>query len=254
MRRAGQIVTGAFGWVRRHAGGVAGISGVAFVTAALFRGLTNLLAPVPNAGDITGVTASYSTVSALVLLVAVGVVVVVAGWVAASVIGLVRDGAEGRSLGSSRALRVGFGERSGMAAAIAVSLAAVLMAGSLVLLPVAGWFIAVFAPAPAAAVVEDLGVRAALARSARLTKGRRWRTLLVQSMLMAIGLALAGIVGTALLLLTGWPLWVTGLITAILAAVLLPVAFAGTTLQFYDLRRRSAAGAAELSDAPVAAG
>jgi hypothetical protein len=134
------------------------------------------------------------------------------------------------------------------------SLAAVLMAGSVVLLPVAGWFIAVFAPAPAAAVVEDLGVRAGFARSARLTKGRRWRTLLVQSMLMAIGLALAGLVGTVLLLLTAWPLWVNGLITAILAAALLPVAFAGTTLQFYDLRRRATSSAPDLSDIPVAAG
>jgi hypothetical protein len=251
MRRAGQVVTGAFGWVRRHVGVVAGISGVALVTTTVFRGLTNALAPTPDAGDITGVTASYSAMSGLVLLAASLVVVAVAGWVAASVIGLVRDDAEGRSLGAARALRVGFGERSGMAAAVAVSLAAVLMAGSVVLLPVAGWFIAVFAPAPAAAVVEGLGVRAAFARSASLTKGRRWRTLLIQSMLMAIGLALAGLVGTVLLLLTGWPLWVNGLITAILAAALLPVAFAGTTLQFYDLRRRAQSSAADLSDAPV---
>jgi hypothetical protein len=251
IRRAGQIVTGAFGWVRQHAGAVAGISGVAFVTATLFRGLMNALAPAPDAGDITGVTASYSAMSGLVLLAGSLVAVVAAGWVATSVIGLVRDDADGRSLGVARALRVGIGERTGMAAAVAVSLA-FLMAGSVVLLPVVGWFIAVFAPAPAAAVVEDLGMRAAFLRSARLTKGRRWRTLLIQSMLMAIGLALAGLVGTVLLL-TGGPLWVTGLITAVLAAALLPVAFAGNALQFYDLRRRSASDAAALSDAPVAA-
>ncbi len=72
-------------------------------------------------------------------------------------------------------------------------------------------------------------------------------------MLMTIGLALAGLVGTLLLLLTGWPLWVNGLITAILAAALLPVAIAGTTLQFYDLRRRAAPSAGPPADEPVAA-
>jgi hypothetical protein len=244
-RRAGQVVAAAFGWVRRHAGPVAGIGAVALVTATVFRGLANTLVPAPDAGDITGVTASFGAVPALVLLTASLLVVVVAGWVAASVIGLVRDDAEGRPLGARRALRVGLGERAGMACAVAVSLAAVLMAGSVVLLPLAGWFLAVFAPAPAAAVVEGLGVRAAFRRAAQLTRGRRWRTLLLQSMLLAIGLALAGLVGTVLLLLTSWPLWVNGLITAVLAAALLPVAFAGTALQFYDLRarRREAVGA-----------
>jgi hypothetical protein len=43
------------------------------------------------------------------------------------------------------------------------------------------------------------------------------------------------------------------LMAAILAAALLTVAFAGTTLQFYDLRRRAASSAADLSDEPVAA-
>jgi hypothetical protein len=239
MRSAGQIVTAAFGWVRRNVGNVLGISAVAFVAAALARGLLNALAPVPDAGDITGVTATYSTLSAMVLLAASLGVVVVAGWVAASITSLVHADAEGRWMSSGRALRAGFGARAGMATAVAVSLAAVLLTASVVLLPLAGWFLAVFAPAPAAAVVEGLGVRAAFHRSARLTKGRRWRTLLVQTLLMTIGLALAGLVGTALLLLTGWPLWVNGLITAVLAAVLLPVAFAGTALQFYDLRHRA---------------
>jgi uncharacterized membrane protein len=174
-----------------------------------------------------------------VLLTASLGVVVVAGWVAASIIGLVHADAEGRSMSAGRALRAGLAERSGMATSVAVSLAAILMTASVVLLPLAGWLLAVFAPAPAAAVIEDLGVRAALRRSARLTRGRRWRTLLIQSLLMTIGLALAGLVGTVLLLVTGWPLWVNGLITAVLAAVLLPVAFAGTALQFYDLRRRA---------------
>lgn len=79
---------------------------------------------------------------------------------------------------------------------------------------------------------------AALRRSSELTSGRRWRTLLVQSLLLYIGLSVAGLVGAVLLVVTSWPFLAIGLISVGLLALLLPVAFVGTTMHFYDLRRR----------------
>ena len=78
-----------------------------------------------------------------------------------------------------------------------------------------------------------------------MTKGHRWRTLLVQTPVLVIGVVLAGLVGAGLLLLTGWPFWVSKAISVLLLAVLLPVAFAVTAMQFYDLRRRASGSGAE---------
>ena len=106
--------------------------------------------------------------------------------------------------------------------------------------------------APAAAVIEDLPLGAAFRRSADLTKGHRWRTLLIQTLMLVIGLVLAGLVGAVLLLLTGWPFWVSTAISVLMLAVLVPVAFAGTAMQFYDLRRRASEQGAESEPVPSA--
>ena len=168
-----------------------------------------MLAP-RDSGDITDV---YGTTgrwfATLVLALLAILVVVLFGWVAASIISLVRDDAEGRPLSAASALRAGRRERAGIVAAILLTLAALLMTGSLILIPLAGWLLSVCAAAPAAAVVEELPVREAFRRSAELTRGHRWRTLIVQTHAPGIGLALPGLVGALLLLLTGWPFWVS---------------------------------------------
>ena len=256
-RRAGQIVTAAFGWVRRHLGAVLGISAVivaVLVGSSLVRSL--LLAPRPSADitDVGGETGRWLAQLALVVVALIGVVL--AGWVAASVISLVRDDAEGRRPSARAALRAGWAQRSAMVTAIVLLGTTLLLTGSLVLIPVAAYLVARWAVAPAAAVVEDLPVRAALRRSAELTSGHRWRALVVQALLVFVGLSLAGLVGALLLIVTSWPFWVTGLISIGLLALLLPVAFTGTTLQFYDLRQRDGQGAHAARDgtrpAPVA--
>jgi hypothetical protein len=75
--------------------------------------------------------------------------------------------------------------------------------------------------------------------------------LLVQTLLLLIGLGLAGLVGAVILLLTGWPFWVSTAISVLLLAVFLPVAFAGTAMQFYDLRRRASGQAAVEGSQPA---
>ena len=239
-RRAGQIVTAAFGWVRRNFRAVVAICAVFFgvlIGSTVIRGL--LLAPRPST-DITDVySATGRWLAQLGLLVLAVVVIPLIGWVAASVIALVRDDSQGRPLSPRAALGAGWRQRSAILTALALLVVTSLMSGSLVLLPVAGWLVARWAVAPVAAVVEDLPVRAAFRRSAELTSGHRWRALAVQVLLLSIGLALAGLVGALLLLVTSWPFWAIGLISVTLLALLLPVAFVGTSLHYYDLRGRA---------------
>ena len=197
------------------------------------------MAPRPST-DVTDVySATGRWLAQLGLLVLAVVVIPLIGWVAASVIALVRDDAVGCPPSPRAALGAGWRQRSAILTALALLVATSLMSGSLVLLPVAGWLVARWAVAPVAAVVEDLPVRAAFRRSAELTSGHRWRAAAVQVLLLFIGLALAGLVGAILLLVTSWPFWAIGLISVTLLALLLPVAFVGTTLHYYDLRGRA---------------
>ena len=114
-----------------------------------------------------------------------------------------------------------------------------VMASSVILLPVALLVIALFAVAMPAAMIEDRGIVDAFRRSARLTKGRRWRAVFLSAVLVWIGFSLPNALGGILLLLTGWPFWVSNIVSIIAAAILLPFSAIGLTLQFYDFRREA---------------
>jgi membrane protein implicated in regulation of membrane protease activity len=88
--------------------------------------------------------------------------------------------------------------------------------------------------------LEDQGVRAGLRRSGELTKGRRVRSMLLGGFLVWLAFSLPSGVGAVVLLLTGWPFWVTNLVSIVVAAVLVPASSIGLTLLYYDLRQRRA--------------
>ena len=57
---------------------------------------------------------------------------------------------------------------------------------------------------------------------------------------MWIGFNVPAAVGGIVLLVTGWPFWVTNTVAIVCGAVLLPVSAIGLTLQFYDFRQEEA--------------
>ena len=120
-----------------------------------------------------------------------------------------------------------------------------LFASTWWLLPIALWLLAMWAVALPATELEDQGVRAGLRSSVRLTKGRRIRSMMLGGVLVWLGFSLPQGVGAIVLLLTGWPFWVTNLISVVAAAILVPVTAVGLTLLYYDLRCRAAQRAAE---------
>lgn len=238
QRRAGQIVTGGFGWARRHLpalAGTAGVLGAAFVLAAL---VNTALQPRRDPGDITGAGLRPGWVASVVLALVALVVLAVTGWVVARVIGLVRDDADGRATGGRDGLRVAAHEWVAILTAALVLLAAGALTGTIVLIPLAAWGLGTYGIAPAVAVVEGASLGSAFRRSAQLTRQHRWRTLAVQATLLVMGTGIASVLGAGLLLATNWPFWVIGSLTLVALLVLLPGAFAGIGLQYYDLRQR----------------
>ena len=113
-----------------------------------------------------------------------------------------------------------------------------LLATTWWLLPVALLLLARWAVALPATELEDQGVRSGLRRSAGLTKGHRIRSMLVGGFLVWLAFSLPNGVGAVVLLLTGWPFFVSDLISVVVAALLVPAASIGLTLLYYDLRAR----------------
>lgn len=236
-RRAGQIVTGAFGWVRRHPRAVGGLALMIFGYMLAARLVQQVVLTRSRSADIAGTSPGWLATTVLVLLLVVLLFLV--GWAAAAGIAAVGADARGEVARAGTSLGTALRRPAGIGSAAAIVLATLLMSASLVLLPLAGWLVAVYAATPAAAVLEGLPLRAALDRSRRLTRGRRWRTLLVVSVLVFVGLSLSGLVGAVLILATSVPFAVIGLAALVLIALLLPVTFAGLALQFFDLRARA---------------
>jgi hypothetical protein len=115
-----------------------------------------------------------------------------------------------------------------------------LLASTWWLLPLALWLMSRWTVAMPATELEDQGVRAGLRRSGELTKGRRVRSMLLGGFLVWLAFSLPSGVGAVVLLLTGWPFWVTNLVSIVVAAVLVPASSIGLTLLYYDLRQRRA--------------
>jgi hypothetical protein len=61
----------------------------------------------------------------------------------------------------------------------------------------------------------------------------------LSALLVWIGFSLPGAIGGLLLLVTGWPFWVTNTVAILASAVLLPFSAIGLSLQFYDFRREA---------------
>ena len=239
-RRAGQMATAAFGFVRRHP-----LSLLWPILLALLAALANLLAQrffiQPNEnGDLGHLYALAHPVLGIGLSLIVAIVLF--PFTAAALTSSIRvadDVARGETPHGLAAIKVSFTKPSGLWVLILGYVAITLLGGTVIGSPIALWLLARWAVAMPAAVIEDLGVRAAFGRSAQLTKGRRLRSLAVALGFYLLGFVLPDLIGAVLVLLTNWPFAVTTLVSLVLKAILFPVSAVGLAMLFYDLRRRS---------------
>ncbi len=62
----------------------------------------------------------------------------------------------------------------------------------------------------------------------------------LSALLVWVGFSLPGALGGILLLVTGWPFWMSNVVAIVAGSVLMPFSAIGLTLQFYDFRQEEA--------------
>jgi hypothetical protein len=191
--------------------------------------------PSGNVTDVFGITEHPVWLAVAVL--APAVVVPFIAWTMAAASAVVEGVAHEHRISGWSALAWTVRRPAGALAQLALLVASAALISSLWLLPFALVIIAVWSVTMPAAVIEDLGLRAAFRRAARLTRGRRWRSVLLSTLLVWLGFSAPNIVGGLLLLATGWPFWLTNVVAIVVGAVAVPYSAIGLTLQFYDFRR-----------------
>jgi hypothetical protein len=236
------MATAAFGFLRRHPLALVWPILLALVTAvAALLAQRFFIQPNQN-GDLGHLDALAHPVLGigLSMLVSTALLPFTAAALT-STVRLVNDVARGERPHGLAAIRESFAKPSGLWVLICGYLAIMLLAGTVIGLPIALWLLARWAVSMPAAVIEDRGVRASFGRSVDLTKGRRLRSLAVAFGFYVLAFALPDLIGAVLVLLTNWPFVVTTLVTLVLKAILFPVSAVGLATLFYDLRRRQPA-------------
>ena len=114
----------------------------------------------------------------------------------------------------------------------------VLLALTVVGLPVAIWYLGRTAVAVPACVIEDLDASAAIKRSKEMTGHYAWRVSALTTVTIAAALLVGPLVGAIVLLNTDLPILLANLIGMAVSAAVLPLAGIVITLLFFDLRSR----------------
>jgi hypothetical protein len=237
-RRAGQIVSSSFGLLIHNGRALWPVMLLTGLTQAGMLAIDRLVLrphPTESITDVNGLVdrpAAY--VAAVLIPLALTPLIAIA---MAGTSQVVEELAHGHRPSGLRALALEFRRPTAALVQLALLLLTTMLASSLYLLPVALVVIALWAVAMPAAQIERLGFVGAFRRSRQLTRGRRWRAVLLSALLVWIGFALPDAVGGILLLLTGWPFWVSNLVAIGVAAVLVPFSAIGLTMQFYDFRQ-----------------
>jgi hypothetical protein len=239
-RKAGQIAVAALDTMRRRPGAFWISALLVGVASALNLTLASWLTRARPGEDLADINGFGDTVGGIGLaLVASFVLLPVVAMGMATAVEITDAMAQHREIDANTAFRRVLVHPGGWFVAIAVYIVVTVMAATWWLLPVALFLMAIWAVALPATELEDEGVRAGLRSSRLLTKGRRIRSMLVGGLLVWLGFSLPSGVGAILLLLTGWPFWITNLVSIVVAALLVPVTAIGLTLLYYDLRARS---------------
>lgn len=239
-RRAGQVVSASFGLLFRHLDVMWPIVVIIGLANAGALALQRLALHNRPSGDITDVNGLADTPIALLAALLVSFTLAPLVAIAQAATSRVVEGiARAHHISGWAAIALAVRRPSGAVVQLVLFIVVTVLASSLLGLPVALLLIAFFAVAMPAAVIEGLRVAPAYRRSARLTKGRRWRAVFLSALLVWIGFSLPGALGGILLLLTGWPFWMSNVVAIVAGSVLMPFAAIGLTLQYYDFRQEA---------------
>ena len=237
-RRAGQIIRAAAGSYRRRASILITIGLVYLPVSLLVAATASVLQVIPIVRRVTALAANASETSLVFALLA-GSIANLLAYVAvnamvAAYYDLLGDGdADASGVDAVRRAWTHAGDLlAGFGRALAIVLVLLM---SVVGIPFGLWFLVRYQFLPQVVVTEDLNGKDALARSARLVKGRWWHTAIMVSLFNLLVAGSGLVVGLLLLVLfAGIPLWLfSGLITLVYALIV-PLAAVAQTLLFGD--------------------
>ena len=237
-RRAGQVITSSFQLLGRHAGRLWPIALVVGLTLAGGIAVQQFALRRRPTGDLTDVYGVLAHPWWLLIAVLVPFVVApLVAWTMAATSAVIEGVAHEHRISGWSGLALAARRPAGAIAQVILLAVSSVLISSLWLLPVALIVIAVWSVTMPAAVVEGLGLRAAFRRSRTLTRGRRWRAVALSTVLVWLGFTAPNLVGGLLLLVTGWPFWLTNTVAILTGGILIPYSAIGLTLQFYDFRQ-----------------
>jgi hypothetical protein len=128
-----------------------------------------------------------------------------------------------------------------------------VLAATIVGIPVAIWYLGRTTLAIPACVIEDLDARAAIRRSKQLVGKHFWRVSALTTITVALALLVGPLVGAFVLLETQLPVFPANVIGVAISAAVMPIVGITITLLFWDLRARGREDAREVVAEPAPA-
>jgi hypothetical protein len=157
----------------------------------------------------------------------------------------------GRPVGVFQAYRLAFERARPLFAAVLIAVVVVsVLAGSIVLLPVAIWLAVWWALVVPVVELEGLPATAALRRSGRLVHGAWLKVITLTVVGAALALLAGPLIGAVLIILTDTPLWVLNLVAGLVYTVALPFVALTTMYVYLDTRVRRDQAAAQPAELP----
>jgi hypothetical protein len=243
-RESGQILREARHTYRRHRTLMIALGGI-FVPAAIVETVAGqALFERGPIGALVETAGNDSLASAAVALLVAG-----AGHLVASalVLGAVASALGAADRARTPTIREAYELLAGRIRSLLAILAVATLIVLLLLLTVVGAIVAVYllgrwAVSVQASAVEGLTWRAALRRSAQLTRGRWWRTVRLAAVVNALGLVSGPAVGIVLLFVTSLPLATINAISSVVYVGAMPFVGAAMALLYGDLMARERTG------------
>lgn len=235
-RAGGQMIGSSLRLVRRHRRVFLPL-GLVMVIAGLLAGLLQLLlVQATEVGEVVEVVDDRSAwASIVVLTVTFAVVLPVTAIVGVATHLGVRALDDGTSVRARDLLRGAVSRPRALVTQIASTLLLVVGFASVVLAPVTLWLWARWA----VIVPASIDTAHPLASSSRLTRGWRLRSLMLTGATTAFVGLVPPLIGTLVLLATGWGFALVNLVAALVAVVVVPIGAIVIALEYGDLTRRT---------------
>ena len=219
--------------------------GLLFLPAAILEvALQQAVLELTPLGDLTATAGRSSLVSIALALLVAGAGHVLAATVVVGGVALTLDAVErGREVNVHDALRMTLRAAPRvMRTAIRAAAITVVLAITIVGIPLAIWNLGRWAVAVQASALEDLGPGPALRRSRELVRGHWWRTAVTATTVNVVAAISGPVVGIVLMFLTPLPLVTINAVSSAVFVFAMPLAGAALAFLYGDLVARARDG------------